>query len=301
MNYDFDCAVIGGGPGGLVSALYLKRYLRSVVVVNSGIPRAMVIPKTRNLMGFPNGISGSQILSRLTRHLNKLKVDRLAGEALVTRHRSGFKIKVGNQTPLIARKVILATGIEDIHPDLDNLKDLRRRGLLRYCPVCDAYDYRNEPVTILARDDHGLQKAFFLSRYTRRLHIVVPAALAIAPQRMHELRKLRVRLHRATLRSIEPSRIKRGVWLCFEDRTPVFSSVVYPMLGAVVRDSAFCELRQLRRSKEGFLIATTEQRLSIPGMFGVGDCVNLLAQLSVAAGQAAIAATTIQNDLCAKE
>ncbi|MBI3542811.1 MAG: NAD(P)/FAD-dependent oxidoreductase, partial [Deltaproteobacteria bacterium] len=48
---------------------------------------------------------------------------------------------------------------------------------------------------------------------------------------------------------------------------------------------------------QGFLVTTTEQRTSVGGLFAVGDCVNLLGQISVAAGQAAVAATTIHNDL----
>ncbi|MBC7692591.1 MAG: FAD-binding protein [Methylotenera sp.] len=57
-GWDFDCAVIGGGPGGLVSALSLKRFRRKVILLNSGKPRAAWIPKAHNLMGFPGGISG---------------------------------------------------------------------------------------------------------------------------------------------------------------------------------------------------------------------------------------------------
>ena len=71
----------------------------------------------------------------------------------------------------------------------------------------------------------------------------------------------------------------------------------YVELGCTVNDSAWGHLRGLRRSPDGFLNTTMEQRTNIPGLFAVGDCVNLLGQISVAAGQAAVAATIIHNDL----
>jgi thioredoxin reductase (NADPH) len=69
-NWDFDCIVIGGGPGGLVSSLYLGRFRRSVLLINTGRPRAAWIPRTHNLMGFPSGITGSQLLNKLNRQVS---------------------------------------------------------------------------------------------------------------------------------------------------------------------------------------------------------------------------------------
>lgn len=294
--WDYDCAVIGGGPGGLVSTLYLKRFLRSVVVINSGKPRASWIPKTHNLMGFPHGISGHGILRRLGRHLDELGAERVIGEAKVHRYKQGFKIDVCGNT-LTAKKVILATGIEDIQPEIQNVDGLRKAGLLRYCPVCDAYDYRSVPITVLAQDDYGIQKALFMSRFTQRLKILVPEEMRVATIRLKEIREARATLIHGQLEAIEPATQTQGIWIQVRGLRPFHSKVAYVELGCTVRDTAYKHLKKLFRTKEGFLTTTTEQRTQIPGLFAVGDCVNLLGQISVAAGQAAVAATTIHNDL----
>jgi thioredoxin reductase (NADPH) len=196
-----------------------------------------------------------------------------------------------------ARTAILATGISDIHPLVPNLEDIRELGLLRYCPICDAYDYRDQVVVVLAQDDAGLEKALFIRHYTPKLRVVVPAKLRIGARRVHQLREARVRVDRGELVALEPSRSPYGLIVHLDTGKQIYSRVTYPMLGCEVKDSAFRSLRGLHRTKEGFLVFTTEQRLSIPGLFGVGDCLNQVGQLSIAAGQAAIAATTIHNDL----
>ena len=66
-HFDFEAAVIGSGPGGLLAALYLGRFKRSVAVFGEGDSRASWIPKTHNLIGYENGISGERLLEKCVR------------------------------------------------------------------------------------------------------------------------------------------------------------------------------------------------------------------------------------------
>lgn len=299
-SFDFDCAVIGGGPGGLVSALYLRRYRRRVVLIHSGIPRASWIPETRNLIGFPDGISGQALLARMRRQLAKLGCEKIPAKAVVKRlpkkgNEPAFQVEAGAET-LKVRRVILATGIEDGQPALPNLNQLRRSGLLRYCPVCDAYDYCGCKVGVLAIDDHGIEKALFLRKFTPKIELVIPEEHILNSTRTLGLRKAGIHVHRGGLAAVEET--KSGLVISLDSGKTVRVDVAYPAYGARLIETAFTSLKGLRRAKSGFIITTTEQRTSIPGLYAVGDCVNLLAQLSVAAGQGAVAATTINEELC---
>src|SRR3954452_9785852 len=65
-NDELDCLVIGGGPAGLTSAIYLARYRRNVMVIDSRESRAALIPETHNYPGFADGVSGKKLLELLT-------------------------------------------------------------------------------------------------------------------------------------------------------------------------------------------------------------------------------------------
>jgi thioredoxin reductase len=60
-----DCLVIGGGPAGLTAAIYLARFHMDILVVDGGKSRAALIPCTHNHAGFPDGISGKELLKRM--------------------------------------------------------------------------------------------------------------------------------------------------------------------------------------------------------------------------------------------
>jgi len=62
---NLDCLVIGGGPAGLTAAVYLARYRRKVMIVDSGESRAALIPESHNYPGFAHGISGRKLLGLL--------------------------------------------------------------------------------------------------------------------------------------------------------------------------------------------------------------------------------------------
>src|SRR5919199_1387758 len=62
----YACLVIGGGPAGLTAAIYLTRFHLTIKVVDAGNSRASLIPCTHNHAGYPGGISGTELIARMT-------------------------------------------------------------------------------------------------------------------------------------------------------------------------------------------------------------------------------------------
>ena len=91
-----DCLIIGGGPAGLTAAIYLARFHLDILVVDGGKSRASWIPCTRNHAGYPEGISGTDLLERMreqackygakveTEFVTKLERDESTGQFTAT-------------------------------------------------------------------------------------------------------------------------------------------------------------------------------------------------------------------------
>jgi thioredoxin reductase (NADPH) len=289
----FDCIVIGGGPGGLVAAIYLKRFRRSVCLVDGGHSRASKIPRIRNLIGYVDGISGSRLLENLRAQANELKINIYKGEVTIKKLKTGFSVLSPNRK-MFAKKIILATGMIDVKPEFENLELLEKSGLLAYCPICDAYDHRSKSIGIFVSSPAGLKKIKFISRFSNDVHVFVTKKVRLAPAQAALIKKCGAKFHSSPVIAVEisPNRKELLIFTKEKKHKVAFS---YVSMGTIVPSRAFEDLRGLRLTREGFLQTNRHQETSIQGLYAAGDCVNGLSQISVAIGQSAIAATSVHN------
>ena len=120
MPETVECAVIGAGPAGLVGALYLLRFRRSVLLANKGSSRAALIPTSHNYPGFPDGVNGKTLLGRLRRQMGRYGTPSLGGEVLSLDPLDGGWLVGLADREVIARRVLRepeAHAIVPVHQD----------------------------------------------------------------------------------------------------------------------------------------------------------------------------------------
>ncbi|MCW4460282.1 FAD-dependent oxidoreductase [Sphingomonas sp. BT-65] len=292
-----DCIIIGAGPAGLTAAIYLARFHLSIRLFDCGSSRAALIPKTRNHAGYPEGVAGSELLRLMLTQAERFGAVRETLE--VTRIEpleTGFAVHADGRT-FPARAVLLATGVVNHRPEgiEDELHgEALRRGLLRYCPICDAYEVTDQRIGVIGTGDHGMREAVFLRGYSADVTL-------IAPEAEHRLdADCRAELDAAGIARIdgpcdgfriEGERIGVGT----ANGRMAFDTL-YPALGSRIR-SGLAIAAGANASKDGCLEVDDHQRTSIPGLFAAGDVVKGLDQISHAMGEAGVAATTIRNML----
>jgi len=292
-----DCIIVGAGPAGLTAAIYLARFHLSIRLFDCGSSRASLIPCTHNHAGFPDGISGQELLARMAAQAESFGAHReLARVTAIERTDDGFIVSAeARQFP--ARTVLVATGVINNRPDGIG-EELHARalanGLLRYCPICDGYEVTDKRVAVIGSGEHGTREALFLRGYTADLTLIAPGA-------EHELDP-------QCIAELETAGIARvdgpcGDYAIEDDRLVLdtakgrlaFDSV-YPALGSRVRSDLAAEAGAMT-SKDGCLLVDSHQRTNIPGLFAAGDVVKGLDQISHAMGEGGVAATTIRNYL----
>jgi thioredoxin reductase (NADPH) len=292
-----DCLVIGGGPAGLTAAIYLARFHLDLQVVDAGGSRASLIPCTRNHAGFPDGISGSELIERMKAQAQKYGASIAAGRVTrLDRIDGGFEAEWG-EGKVSARKVLLATGVTNRRPPMDEeLHDeALARGLIRYCPICDGYEVTDKSIGVIGSGGHGVAEALFLRSFTP--HIVL-----IAPDKALELSaEDQARLRQAGIDTVDGPCAAVAVHsdCIVVDTTEghyTFDSV-YPALGSDVHSELAGQVGADLSAETGCVTVDTHQRTSVPGLYAAGDVVLGLDQISHAMGEGGVAATTIRNDL----
>jgi thioredoxin reductase (NADPH) len=292
-----DCLVIGGGAAGLMAAVYLGRYRRQVAVIDDGGSRIAMIPKTRNVLGFPDGIAGPQLLENMRLHAARFGAAVELGriERLGRRADGAFDARAGTRT-LTARFVLLATGARDVEPAVAGLQPALKGGQVRYCPVCDGYETQGQRVAVLGPHTHGLQEAMFIKDFGNHVTWLSMGTCQDVPaDRLERLRAAGVEVADAPPRDIQcvPG---KGVAVELEGGQVLAFDVMYPALG-LVHASELATALGARVQDDGQLEVDDHFETSVPGLYAAGDVAAGLNQINVAAGQAAIAATAIHNRL----
>lgn len=291
MSDAFDCIVVGGGPGGLTAATYLARYRRRVLIFDTGATRAAWIPKSRNCPGFPHGVGGPELLQRMREQALAFGVETVPAEVTALhRDDDGFTVR-HDGLQRRARTVIMATGCEDVLPDMARLDDAVACGAVRMCPICDAFEAVDHGIAVYGPADKAAAHARFLRTYSPRVALV-PSQACDDDGVRRDLADAGVEL------TAVPAALRFDGTRCefaFADGARAFD-VVYPMLGLVSRSSlavgagADCD-------DDGALLVNRHQMTSVDGLYAIGDVVSALNQISVATGHAAIAATDVHNRL----
>ena len=287
----YDCVIIGGGPAGLTAAVYLARYRRKIVLFDGGESRAALIPESHNYPGFPEGISGPGLLTALRKQADTYGITRISARITgLRREGGGFSATVGEQQ-VRSQFVLLATGIVDESPDLPGIKEAIAKGSIRYCPVCDGYEARDQRIGVLGHGEDASSKAKFLRTYSNDVTLLSlddkneETAKPLSEAGVKVAGPVSLIEHRGdAIRAV----LKGGQTLSFD--------VVYPALGCGVRSELAVALGA-KTNDVGCLEVDAHPRTTVDGIYAAGDVVSDLHQIAVATGHAAIAATHIHKSL----
>jgi thioredoxin reductase (NADPH) len=292
---NLDCVVIGAGPAGLTASMYLARYRLRILVLDKGESRLALIPRSHNCPGYPNGIAGKELLSRMRAQAEGFGVEVVADEVSTIRRTPSGEFEVVKASRRIAtRTVLMATGIVDVQPSMPNLLNAIRNGHLRLCPVCDGYEVIDKAVAVIGPIDKAIEKALFLRPYTDKLTVLLSEPAEASARQRNQLKDAEITLRTSVVTDLFVDGDE--ITAVLEDGMHHQIDVLYPALGSLVRSELANDLGA-NTTRAGYIEVDAHQRTSIPGLYAAGDVVNELNQICVATGHAAIAATDIYNSL----
>ena len=296
MNKEYEVVIIGGGPAGLSAGLYTARARLNSLLIEKGIIGGQIVNAelVENYPGFPEGISGYDLTQLMHQQATKFGLETLTAEVTGIELNGAQKIVKTGEGDLVAKAMIIASGLERQKLGIPGEKEFTGRGV-SYCATCDGAFFEERPIAVVGGGNAAIYEALQLSKWASKVTVI---------HRRQQLRATRILQERAfaepkieflwdtVVEGIEgEDAVKRlklrdvitgkksalnvaGVFVSigFEPNTGYFKGVI-PL------DAA------------GYIITNDKMETEIPGILAAGDIrSNSIRQVIAAAGDGATAA-----------
>jgi thioredoxin reductase len=266
---EFDVIVIGGSYSGLAAAMALGRALKKVLIIDSGKPCNRQTPHSHNFITQDGKTPGE--ISKLAKHqvLQYHTVSFLNG--LVTngsKIEKGFEVQVESAEAFKAKKLIFATGIQDIMPNIAGFAECWGISVI-HCPYCHGYEVRNEKTGILGNGEYAVEFSTLISNWTKDLTVFTNGPSTLTPEQSEKIKSHDIRIVETEIVKLEHNNGQLQK-IIFKDGTTSSVKALYARSSFVqhcsIPEQLGCEL-----TEDGYIKVDPMQKTNIPGIFACGD------------------------------
>lgn len=294
-NKNFDVIIIGGSYSGLSAAMSLGRSLRQVLVIDSGLPCNRQTPHSHNFIT-QDGEKPAVISAKAKLQVDIYKTvqfyNGLAVKALKTDH--GFEITTESGVVFTSRKVLFATGVKDLFPEIEGFSDCWGISVL-HCPYCHGYEVKNEKTAIIANGEMGFEFAKLISNWTKDLRLCTNGKSELTLEQTQMLQKHGVLILEEVIDSLEHNEGYVSN-IVFKNGEKVEVKAIY----ARVPFEQHCKLPQdlgCEINEQGYLKVDFMQKTTVSGIFGSGDATTQMRSVALAVSSGSFAGAVINKEL----
>jgi len=301
----YELAILGAGPAGMTAGLYASRARIDHILIEKGAPGGQVLTTdwVDNYPGFPDGISGFELMDKMTAQAKRFDVNILTREvaSLELSDPSIKKIVFYDGSELTCSALIICTGALPNKIGVPGELELAGKGV-SYCGTCDAPFYRNMHVAVIGGGDTAVEEAEYLTRFVSKVSLI---------HRRDELRATKILQEKAfandkiefvwnsRVTAIEGENEVERLQLVDNDGNTSTLDVqgVFVLIGITPNNNVL-PLEQLGADDWGFIKTDCETETAIPGVFAAGDIRSkLMRQVVNACGEGANAVIAAEHYL----
>lgn len=264
----YDCVIIGKGPAGITSAIYLKRAGFNCLVIGKDGGNLAKNEKIQNYYGIEE-ITGEELLLKGIQQAQNLGIEVITDETIEIEYNSNYLIKTINKQ-YEAKTVILATGNKRKTPNINGIDNFNGKGI-SYCAVCDGFFYKNKEVAVIGNGEYAINEVNHLLPLAKKVTMLTNGKeidnkntnINIDNREINEFRG------DTSLKEIvfnDNSNIKvDGAFIALGTAT---STDLAQRLGAIIKDNK--------------IVVNEKMETNVKGLFAAGDCTGGLLQISKA-------------------
>ena len=182
------CLIIGSGPAGYTAAIYTGRANINPVLYEGIQPggQLTITTEVENFPGYPEGISGTQLMDDLRAQAERFGVEIRTG--IITKvdfSERPYKITIDDEKQIEAETVIISTGASAKYLGLDDEKKYAGMGVSA-CATCDGFFYRKKVVAVVGGGDTACEEAIYLAGLAKQVYLIVRKPYLRASQIMQD-------------------------------------------------------------------------------------------------------------------
>lgn len=265
----FDVIIIGGSYSGLSAAMALGRSLRNVLIIDSGKPCNIQTPHSHNFLTqdgkTPKEISQTakqQVLSYETVKFQE-------GIAVnVLKEDFGFTVITASEENFKAKKIIFATGLKDIFPEIEGFAECWGISIL-HCPYCHGFEVKNLETGIILNGEFAYDFAKMILNWTKKLTIFTNGKASFSEEQFAKLEENNIQVNQKEISKIIHSERKISA-IQFADNSAVNLEAVYAKPNfeqhCKIPEKMGCEINE-----QGLLKVDHFQKTTVAGVYACGD------------------------------
>lgn len=303
--------IIGTGCAGLTAAIYSARANLNPLVLTGAMPGGLLTTTSlvENFPGFPEGIDGYELMTRLQRQAERFGA-RVQYGTVDSVDLAGKPIKlVVDGEPLETATLIIASGARHRHLGLESEEKLEKKGVT-YCATCDGAlpMFRNKPLVVVGGGDSACEEALYLTRFASVVYLVhrrdtlrasnIMAERTLAHEKIKPIwNSVVTEIHDVAKDVVTGVALKN---LVDGTETTVPCAGVFVAIGHMPNTELFAGALDL--DANGYVIRAEGSKTRVPGVFVAGDCADhVYRQAITAAGMGCAAAIDAERYLAAMD
>jgi len=274
VDAQYECVIVGGGPAGLSAAVYMGRFRRKTLLIDSGEGRWVYGQRNENYLGFPRGVS--------SRRLRDLGVAQAARFGVVARPGrveqlelmpggKGFELTT-SLGRLKTQTVIWAAGVRDRWPSFRGARRLVGKQMF-WCIVCDGWRTLDQHLLLLGDTDAAAEDALQFLTYTPHIVLLVePGKDELSPGARRKLQAAGIPILMGQVQSVRLSGSEiTGILL--RGGATVQADFIFSLYGSDPNTELLKNL-PIKLTERGMIDVDPKYHTSLERFYAAGDVTN---------------------------